>query len=383
MKKFLYFLFLYLFNYIKNATMYHCARYSSMQDQCMFKYVDRQGNIKIDLWKCPTNKYCHILQRKYDEDSSIGVCVYNYKKLYDGDSCTHDSECASSNCTKYKCSGFSIGEFCRQNFFQCKNDLVCKNEKEILPYGEKKDVYKCRKLGQLNETCDNNNECDINLVCANSSIYEIMNFINNNNISNVLEIKNKINFNDYILFKKNFTKICMKRAELDNGFPTSEPMVCKSGDSMDIEIFHNYKESICVSKKQIIKNCNKNNTCMIKVNLGNFSEIEATQDCMISMIGNSFCPLNEKENAWKRYLNIYNYYYLSKNVEERRETVHIPVYKDTFNDYDVSKAFWNYVEWQYNIEADSCTKDFFFLNNKNKFINLSLLYLLYKFLFLL
>ena len=210
-----------------------------------------------------------------------------------------------------------------------------------------------------------------------------MNFINNNNISNALEIKNKINLNDYISFKKNFTKICMKRAELDNGFPTSDPMVCKSGDSMDIEIFPNYKESICVSKKEIIRNCNKNNTCMIKINLGNYSEIETTQDCMISMIGNKFCPLNEKENAWKKYLSIYNYYYFSKNVEGRRSIVHIPVYKDTFNDYDVSKAYWNYIEWQYNIEADSCTKEFFFLNNKSKFINLSLLHLLYKFLFFL
>ena len=323
--------------------MYQCARYSGLQDQCMFKYVDRQGNIKIDLWKCPTTKYCHILQRKYDEENSIGVCAYNYKKLYDGDSCTQDSECASSNCTKYK----------------------------------------CRKLSQINEACDNNNECDINLVCANSSIYDIMNLINSNNISNALEIKNKINLNDYISLKKNFTKICMKRAILDNGIPTSDSMACKSGESMNIEIFPNYKESICVSKKEIIKNCNKNNTCIIKASIGNFSEIEISQECMVSMIGNAFCPLNEKENAWKRYLSVYNYYYSAKNVEAKRSIVHIPVYKDTFNDYDVSKAYWNYIEWQNNIEADSCTKDFFFLNNESQFINLSLLYLLYIFLFLL
>ena len=362
--------------------MYQCARYANIPDQCMFKHVDRQGDIKIDLWKCPTNKYCHILQRKYDEENTIGVCAYNYKKLYDGDACTQDSECASSVCTKYKCAGFSIGEFCRQNFFQCQNNLVCKNEKEILPYGEIKDVYRCNKLSQLNEKCDNSNECDINLVCVNSSIYNIINLINSRNISNALEIKNIINLAGYLLLKKDDNKICMKRAELDNGFPTSEPMACKSGDSMYIEIFPNYKESICVSKKEIIKNCNNTNTCVIKAKIGNFSEIEIAQDCMVSMIGNPFCPLNEKEDAWKRYLKIYEDYYSSKNIENKREEVHIPVYKDTFNDYDVSKAYWNYIEWQYNIEADSCTKDFFFLNNKSKFINLSLLYLLHTYLIL-
>ena len=153
---------------------------------------------------------------------------------------------------------------------------------------------------------------------------------------------------------------------------------------MNVEIFPNYNESICVSKKEIIKNCNENNICIIKANFGNKTEIEIAQDCMISVRGNEFCPLNQKEIAWKKYLNTYQNYYDEQKVELKRNTeMHFPVYKDIFNNYEISQLFWYYKEWQYIIEADICTKEFFFLNNKATILNYSLIYLLYIYIFLL
>ena len=173
----------------------------------------------------------------------------------------------------------------------------------------------------------------------------------------------------------------MERAILDNGFPTSDPMICKSGDSINIEIFPNYNESICVSKKEIIRDCNDNNTCIIKVNFGKLNETEYEQNCLFSTRWNLFCPLDQKELAWYEYLENYQNYYETEVIKKNKiEGMHFPVYKDTFNNYLISQYFWKYKEWQYNIEADSCTKEYFFLINKGNIIKYFLFKLIFTFL---
>lgn len=373
-----------LFTYIKTTTIYQCAKYQGMYNQCLNQWVDVYGNIFNDLWKCPVNSYCYTYPKKYNEDKMIGVCAYNYKKLYDGDSCSMDSECSSLNCIDSKCIGFPLGEYCRPNYFQCSNNLVCKKDEELLPYGEIKEVYKCNNLSKVNETCQNDNECDIKLICGNSSIYNIIDLMNYTNVSNITELNNTINFEDYILAKENDTKICIERASLENGMPTSDSMICKSGDSIDFELFPNYKEKICVSKIEIIKDCDENSTCIIKANFGNSTDIEIEQDCILSSKGNKVCPLNQKEKAWNNYLAKYQQYYEEMNVEEKRNNeIHFPVYKDTFNNFEVSQFYWYYKGWKNNIEADSCTKEYFFLKNKATILDYSLIYLLNIYLFLL
>ena len=381
MKILLYIFLYYLLEEINTATIYQCARYISMPNQCLNQWVDTFGNVKVDLWKCPTNMYCHLLPKNYDEDNYIGVCAYNYKKLYDGDICSMDSQCSSFNCTNSKCSGFGIGEYCQPDSFQCANNLTCRSTKEILPYGETKQVFKCDKLSGINETCEKNSDCDVNLVCGNYYIYNMINMIKSFGISNIREINNTISLDNYIIAKYNNTKVCFERAFLDNGFPSSNSMICKSGDSINAEIFPNFTESICISKKEIIRDCNENNTCVIKANIGN-SDVEIEQDCIISVRGNSICPLNQKELAWRDYLKTFTNYYDSIEMRMKKdEEKHFPVHKDTLNNYFVSLSFWLYKDWQYNIEADSCTKDYFFLINKEYIVNPS--YIIICFLVLL
>lgn len=382
-KNCLLFVFYYLLQFIKSVKIYQCARYINIPGQCLNQWVDIYGNVKVDLWKCKKNMYCHLIPKKYDEDNYIGVCTYNYKKLYDGDKCSMNSECSSMNCTYNKCVGFSIGEFCNPDNFQCANNLVCRSSKEILPYGEFTKVYKCNNLSQVNETCENNHECDLKLICGNSYIYNLLDLIKSYNIIDIAQLKNVINFEKYNLTKQNTSKICIERALLDNGFPTSDPMICKSGDAIDIEIYPNYNESICVSKKEIIKDCGENNTCIIKADLGNFNNIEILQDCIVSVRGNPFCPLEQKEVAWNNYLSTYQKFYISENVEEKRNLeFHFPVYKDTLNIFNVSQSYWHYKEWQYMYEADSCTKEYFFLKNKAGKLNYYFYYLTFIYFFL-
>ena len=372
-------IFLYLITYIKGVKIYQCARYRQMGNQCLNQWVDAYGNIKVDLWNCGHNQYCYLMPKKYDEENLIGVCANNKKMLYDGDECSFDSECASFNCSDSKCAGFPINEYCNPNQFQCENNLVCKKDNEIMPYGEIKTVYKCKRISQMDEACENDNECDINLLCGHKSIYTFKELINKNKLNNIFELINKtINYDDYILLKENNKKkICIERASLENGLPTPDPQFCKSGDAMEMEIFPNYTESICVSKKEIIKDCNENNTCTIKVNLGKLNNMEVDQECMFSAKGNPFCPLAQREQSWKKYLANYQYFYeyLQSN-ETQFKNLHIPVYKNTFNNYYVSKSFWYYQKWNYIVEGDSCTKQYIFLQNEGIPVKYSLYFLI-------
>ena len=217
--------------------MYQCASYDRMPDQCMNKWVDLYNNIMIDLWRCPMNKYCQVLEKNPGEENTIGVCMYNHKKLYDGDKCIKDAECASLNCVEHKCIGFKEGEYCTPDLYQCANDLVCKKNVEILPYGEKRDVYKCEKIKKINETCENNDDCDVQLICVNSSMYNIINLLNQNNIDDITTLNDTISLEEYLSYKNNSQKICINRSSIENGLPSSDPMACKSGDSMPIELF--------------------------------------------------------------------------------------------------------------------------------------------------
>ena len=88
------------------------------------------------------------------------------------------------------------------------------------------------------------------------------------NVDDITELKEHIDLDAYQTSINNSRKICINRSSLENGIPTSDPMACKSGNSMDFEIFPNYNESICVSKTEIIKYCDKSNTCMISINIG-------------------------------------------------------------------------------------------------------------------
>ena len=379
MNKFFFLLLSFFYKYIENITIYQCSRYSGMQEQCLNKWIDSYGNTRMDLWRCPTNKYCQILSRK-EQNNSIGVCTYDYKKKYDQDHCSYDSECTSFFCSEGKCVGLSENALCRPGIFQCQNNLVCKKSIEIYPYNEKKELYKCGKLSKINETCENDNECDIRLVCINQNLVDI---INNSTSNNISDLKYEIFVDEYNLIKNENNKICIERASLENGLPANDAMACISGDIINIEIFPNYNETLCVSKKEIIRDCNEKNLCLIKANLGKFGDIEIEQECIFSVLGNRLCPLEQREVAWKNYLSTFNKYYsISKQSKKFDTNFHIPAHKYTFNILEISQAYWKYSEWTYFIEADICAQEYFFLTNKGKIINFSILYILFHFIIL-
>lgn len=376
----------YLFKYIKNREIYQCSRYDGMAEQCLNKWIDIYGNTRIDLWKCPTNKICQILSRK-EYDNSVGICTFNFKKLYDKDYCSYHSDCSSLFCNEGKCEGIYEGGLCVPGRFQCMNNLVCRKKNELYPYGEIKEIYRCGNLSQLNETCDNDNECELRLVCDNKNLTDtIIDTIKDNNLTKLMDnmtYNENITFKEYISLVLTDKKICIDRASLENGSPTQNPMSCKSGETIDYELFNNYFISFCASKKEIIQDCDEQNICIIKVDIGKYGEIEMKQNCVYTVRGNPLCPLEQKEKAWQKYLSTYDEYYKLARVEQNRDsTVHIPAYKNTFNIFEVSEEYWHYTEWLYDIDSDTCTKEFFFLRNKATLFNFSVFYLIINCIFL-
>lgn len=400
--------FSFIFPLIKTVTIYQCQKYWTQSGHCLNKWIDSFGNTRIDLSRCGVNKFCQPLNR-IDDRETMGICTYNFKRLYSGDICDLNIECSSMVCKKSKCVGLGRRELCTPGRFQCQDNLVCRRQWEKFYRDSYRNVYRCSNISYINESCEYNHECDAKLVCSNylnitdlidiyynpknpynkenpdqinetliENIYKF-NITKNDSIIydevernkkrffNLSQIKDFFNYNDYlkIINERKNNKICINRAALNNGTTTWEAMACKTGDFYQFEIFPGYNESFCVSKKEVISDCDLNKKCKVLMDLGNFGEVEVEEDCIYTTRGNLHCPLNKKENEWKNYLQKYNRYYTFYNIDKNREekNFHIPVYKDTFNDYSLSEAFWRYNEWYHTLEADSCTYYYFFLQN--------------------
>ena len=82
-------------------------------------------------------------------------------------------------------------------------------------------------------------------------------------------------------------------------------MACESGQLIPIISDKEIKGYICGTKKRIIKDCDKDYKCLIEVDIGLKQNIELEQDCLFSNIGNLICPLDQKEKAWKNYLDVF------------------------------------------------------------------------------
>ena len=347
-----------------SITAYHCSNMDFLYEQCMLNYTDKNGDTHILLKKCPENKICQPIR-----DYSMGFCVYNIKELSAGHYCYYSSECSSRLCLGNYCYGYTQNRYCNPYRKECDNNLSCRR---TLEKREKRYVYKCLPVSEIYDQCENNDDCGFNLVC---SYYQNISGINttnivNENINDLNELKNFFNSSEYFNLTSN--KYCINISLLENGAITNEEKACESGQLIPIEVSKGRIEYVCGSKKKIIKNCDKFNKCIIEVDIGLSKNIEIEQNCVFSNIGNLICPLDEKEKAWKNYLDVFNKIY--ENNGEKLENVHIPYDKFTLRNQDVMEAFWNYYDWIHSIEGDECAKHYFFIKNKANIIIYNIYY---------
>ena len=347
---------IYLIKKTFSITVYQCSNMQLLSEQCMLNYTDKNGDTHILLKICPENKICQP-----SRDYSMGFCIFNVKELSPMNACYYPAQCSTRSCTGL-CNGYIETQFCNPQKMECNNGLNCRKTLE-----RNREVYKCLNVSELYEECDNNNDCGFNLVCGyNKSLNEIIynndsNTNTNINAINLNEIINYMNSSEYLNLTEN--KYCMNRAELKNGIITNEEMACQSGELIPIKNTENeIKGYICGTKKRIIKDCDKDYKCVIEADIGLKDNIELEQECLFSNIGNLICPLDQKEKAWKTYLNIHDIFYREKHLEN---VIHVPYDKYSLQNGEVMKAYWEYFDWIHSIEGDECAKQYFFMNNKS------------------
>ena len=352
---------LHLFKYIISITVYQCSNMDFLPDQCMLNYTDNNGDTHILLKICPENTICQP-----NRDFSMGFCVFNAKELPPSNKCYYSSQCSIRICTEL-CQGYYENRYCTPEKLVCNSGLNCRKT-----YEENRYVYKCLKVSELNEECENNYDCGFNLECAyNKKLNEIIDS-NNNNI-NYNDIYNLMNSPFYLNLSKNLNKTCINRASLNNGEISNEQMACQSGELIPILNDPEKKGFICGSKKRIIKDCDKNNKCIVEVDLGLANNIEVEQDCLFSNLGNLICPLKQKEKAWKNYLDVFQRIYEKEKLGGK---IHIPYNKYDLQNYDVTRAYWEYYDWIHSIEGDECSKEYFFMNNNANMIFYNIYYII-------
>ena len=353
-KELIIFILIFLsFKSIISITVYQCSNMQFLSEQCMLNYTDKNGDTHILLKMCQENKICQP-----SRDYSMGFCILNVKELSTMNKCYYSAQCSTRVCSEV-CAGYIENKYCNPEKMECGNNMTCRKTFE-----DKRYVYKCLNVSEIYEECDNNNDCGFNLVCGyNKSLNEIVNSASNVNDINLTEIINYMNSTDYLNLTEN--KYCINRASLGIGNITNEEMACESGQLIPIISDKEIKGYICGTKKRIIKDCDKDYKCLIEVDIGLKQNIELEQDCLFSNIGNLICPLDQKEKAWKNYLDVHNKKYTEEKLEKK---IHVPYDKYSLQSGEVLRAYWEYFDWIHSIEGDECSKQYFFINNKSNMI---------------
>jgi hypothetical protein len=128
----------------------HCMKYSCSnefqnKESCM-KFNSREVYLKA----CEKDMVCDTNRLKGNEATCAGN--YSSAKFYPGEYCRSHSECFSNNCTNQTCRGFEKNKSCTESW-ECKEGLHCSN-------------YGCVETFKNDSKCQDEEDCDANLVCS-------------------------------------------------------------------------------------------------------------------------------------------------------------------------------------------------------------------------
>jgi hypothetical protein len=347
-------------------------------DQCMLNWTDKNGNTHISFKTCPEGQICQTL-----EDKSMGFCYINIKTVYPGEKCYYISQCSSRKCINEYCLGFDFKEFCNPQKRECDQNLNCRKQYNESAYFEK-EIYRCSNLSNVGEECNENNDCELNLVCAWTKDLSKNIILNNTKNFTINNTQQYLSYEEYLNLTQYKNKTCIERASLQNGIISSEIMGCESGDMLEVELYEDVKVRMCVEREKILKDCNESHKCLVEVDLGFFGKLELEEECVDTNLGNLTCPLDQKEKAWKNYLEKYYKYIIKENLNKKRikKEIHIPYDKDDLKNSELSEAYWRYYDWEHTLEADECVTEYYFINNKSQYLVILNIYVYLLFFFI-
>jgi hypothetical protein len=149
-----------------NCDIKQCAKKHLDEGICVTPTIDTEKNITIfdvNINNCKDGKFC-----PYAVDSTNSIQCSDRPTIYglfDGQSCTNNTQCASNDCHDSKCLGKAESAPCNQNS-ECRIGYFC-GTKDL-----SSGIKNCLKQRSANETCETDEDCVNNMGCLNQKCAE-------------------------------------------------------------------------------------------------------------------------------------------------------------------------------------------------------------------
>lgn len=329
---------IYIYCQRQNCPLYKCSLNGMTDKKCFSRIIDTfngEENEIIHLKQCSNKEKCSYTSW----DSSIGLCITNIRKSFGGEKCKSDADCYSQFCSSSKhCNNINLNEKCTDDK-ECSKDAVCIFDSQN---DETNNDKTCRSLVKLGENCILD-ETDKSGLHSNCPIFSVC-----TNFNSVPDAKNGI---------------CVEQNSLKIGTNSTNFRACQGNNIILLK--NGYY--VCSNVSSSAKNCEivKDQSLECKNNIfvadgqiidDKEYEIQAQGICRCDIDGNKHCQVVGGPQ-FDNYINLIRSK-LKKN--KISENFHVAAFRETFNDYDIAEALFNY---KYDgTKADECTKKYFIDN---------------------
>lgn len=355
----------YIFFRQINCPIFKCSMKGMTDNKCFSsieEYTDGETKSTIYLSQCSKDEKCSQISW----DPTIGICSNNIRKSFGGEKCQSDADCYSQACDSHNfCQDKKINEKC-SNDRQCCKECVCIFDPTN---GETANEKTCRPLVKLGDKCILD-ETDKSGLHSNCPIFSVCtNFFSNPDATN---------------------GICVEQNSLEIGTNATNFHACK-GNNIILLIDGYY---VCSNISTTAQSCeiarDQSTECTNEIIVKAGQEIEPNEKIIQSQ-GICRCDIDGKKHCqiiggaqFDYYINL-----IRKKIKEGNiipQNFHVSAFRETFNDYEITEAFFNY---KYDgTKADLCTKKYFIDNlllayEKEPFYNINISLLILPFLFFL
>lgn len=331
--------FFYAFSYRISCPVFKCSMRGMTDNKCFSSIEDYfDGELKTlnYLSQCSQKEKCS----QTSWDPSIGICTNNIRKSFGGEKCQSDADCYSQLCDSHNyCQDKKINEKC-SNDKQCCKECVCIFDPSI---GETANDKTCRALVKLGEKCILD-ETDKSGLHSNCPIFSVC-----SNYDSTPDAKNGV---------------CVQQNSLEIGTNATNFHACKGNNI--ILLADGYY--VCSNISTIAKSCDiardQSTECINDIIVKKGQEIDPHEK-LIQSQGICRCDVDGRKHCqiiggaqFDYYINLIRRKLNNRNIIP--SNFHVSAFRETFNDYEITEAFFNY---KYDgTKADLCTKKYFIDN---------------------
>ena len=331
--------FFYIFSHHISCPHFKCSMKGMTDKKCFSsieEYINGELKSTIYLSQCSKDEKC----TQTSWDPSIGICSSNIRKSFGGEKCQSDADCYSQACDSHRfCQDKKINEKCSSDK-QCCKECVCIHDPSI---GETANDKTCRALVKLGDKCILD-ESDKSGLHSNCPIFSVCsNFVSTPDATN---------------------GVCVEQNSLEIGVNATNFRACK-GNNIILLVDGYY---VCSNISSIAQGCDiardQSTECINNIIVRKDQVIDPNEKliqsqgiCRCEIDGNKHCQIIGGVQ-FDYYINLIRRKINNHNIIP--QNFHVSAFRETFNDYEITEAFFNY---KYDgTKADLCTKKYFIDN---------------------